>query len=92
MGNPLSPTNIRAARATMMIPAREIQTGGSSVTDLTIDSRVSAIESHVSAMEENITKRMENTLEMFFTRMTSHQSRSTASQLPGGELAGENNE
>ena len=92
MGNPLSPANIRAARATMMIPAREILTGGSSVTDLTIDSRVSALESHISAMEENITKRMENTLEKFFTRMNSQQSSLTASQLPGGELAGENNE
>ena len=92
LGNPSTPANIRRARVSNMIAIRTAQSGTSSVTDSSLDSRMSAIEQRINSMETSITNSLEASMARLLERMNPPSLSLPMTQPPGGEIAGREDE
>lgn len=92
LGNPMTPANLKKARMSNMISIRTSQTDTSSVTNTSIDTRMSVIEQRISSMEQTITNSLEISLAKIMEKMSTTSSTSISTQPPGGESAGRENE
>ena len=92
LGNPMTPANLKKARMSNMISIRTNQTDTSSVTDTSLDSRMSVIEQRISSMEQSITNSLEISMAKIMEKMSTTSPSSFLTQPPGGELAGSENE
>ena len=90
--NPTTPANLQKARVFNMIAIRTSQSGTSSVTDNSMDSRMSAIEQCISSMEKTITQSFNTSIVKIIEKMSSTTPASITTQPPGGELAGRDDE
>ena len=92
LGNPTSPTRTPQTPSLSVIEMPSPTSGSSVNSGITLDSRVSAIESQISTMQativEGVEAKLETKLDAFLTKLMAAQS---ASQLPGGEIAGRPN-
>ena len=71
LGNSSTPANLQRARISNMLAIRSAQSGTSSVTDTSIDSRMTAIEQRINSMEESITSSLEASMARLLERMSS---------------------
>ena len=92
LGNPMTPANLKKARMSNMISIRTSQTDTSSVTNTSIDTRMSVIEQRISSMEQTITNSLEISMAKIMEKMSTTSSTSISTQPPGGESAGRENE
>jgi hypothetical protein len=92
LGNPSTPANIRRDRVSNMIAIRTAQSGTSSVTDSSLDSRMSAIEQRINSMETSITNSLEASMARLLERMNPPSLSLPMTQPPGGEIAGREDE
>ena len=91
LGNPMTPASLKKARMTNMISIRTSQTDTSSVTDTSIDTRMSVIEQRISSMEQAITTSLEFSMAKIIEKIAT-SSASISTQPPGGESAGSQDE
>ena len=92
LGNPASPDNIQKAKFSNMLAIRTAQSGASSITELSIDSRMTNIEQRINTMEKSFTNSLENFMAKLIEKMCSPSQLSHETQLPGGEIAGRQDE
>ena len=92
LGNLTTPANLQKARVSNMIAIKTGQFGTSSVTDNSMDSKMSAIEQRIFFMEETITQSLNMSMAKIIEKMSSTISASITNQPPGGELAGRDDE
>ena len=92
IGNPMTPANLKRAQISNMIAIRTNQSGSSSVTDISLDTRMSVIEQRIMTMEQTITRNLEKSMTKLMERMTASPEISVLTQPPGGEAAGQENE
>ena len=88
LGNPMTPSSLQKARLSTMIPIRNAPSGTSSITDSSVNSRMTAIEQRISSMEESITQSLQVSMERIIEKMNS----SNTDAPPGGDIAGQENE
>ena len=75
-----------------MMQAITGQSSISSVTETSMDSKISAIEQRISSMEKSITYSLEKAIAEITKKNNPNTITSKMTQLPGGELAGSQNE
>ena len=92
LGNPMTPASVQKAKISNMIPLRTARSNASSITESSINSRMTAIEQRIESMEESITQSLEKTMEKIIDRMSANNSSLLLNQPPGGELAGRSHE
>ena len=89
LGNPMSPANVARNRKSMLLPATEVlPPTAASVSDCTMDSRVSAIEERMSTMESSIKQSFADSMQQLLEKISASSTIQTTSQPPGGESAG----
>ena len=88
LGNPVTPDNVQRARISNMMPMRIARSSASSMTESTLNSRMSAIEQRIELMEETITQSVERSMAKIIEKMSPANSPPITSQPPGGEVAG----
>ena len=92
LGNPASPGNIQKAKFSNMLAIRTAQSGTSSITESSLDSRMTTIEQRISSMEQSFTNSLEKFMANLIEKMTTPSQLSFETQLPGGEIAGRQDE
>ena len=92
LGNPTTPANLQRARVYNMLAIRSAQSGTSSMTDTSMDSRMPAIEQRINSMEESITNSLKASMARLLERINPPSPMSIRTQPPGGESAGRQNE
>ena len=92
LGNPASPGNIQKAKFSNMLAIRTTQSGTSSITEFSLDSRMTTIEQRISSMEKSFTNSLERFMSNLIEKMTTPSQLSFETQLPGGEIAGRQDE
>ena len=92
LGNPASPGNIQKAKFSNMLAIRTAQSGTSSITESSLDSRMTTIEQRISSMEQSFTSSLEKFMANIIEKMTTPSQLSFETQLPGGEIAGRQDE
>ena len=92
LGNPATPSIIQKATTTNMMQAITGQSSISSVTETSMDSKISAIEQRISLMEKSITYSLEKAIAEITKKNNPNTITSKMTQLPGGESAGSQNE
>ena len=92
LGNPATPSIRQKATTTNMMQAITGQSSISSVTETSMDSKISAIEQRISSMEKSITYSLEKAIAEITKKNNPNTITSKMTQLPGGELAGSQNE
>ena len=75
-----------------MMQAITGQSSISSVTETSMDSKISAIEQRISSMEKSITYSLEKAIAEIIKKNNPNTITSKMPQLPGGESAGSQNE
>ena len=89
MGNPLSPAQKKDIVSSHM-QSLEFQSAGASVrSEMTLDSRVSALEENIVQLETNLKQTFNESLNAFFLRLQQSQAAPITPQPPGGASAGE---
>ena len=92
LGNPATPSMRQKATTTNMMQAITGQSSISSVTETSMDSKISAIEQRISSMEKSITYSLEKAIAEITKKNNPNTITSKMTQLPGGESAGRENE
>ena len=92
LGNPASPATFQKAKLSNMLAIRTAHSGTSSITESSLDTRMTNIEQRISSMEESFTNSLENFMAKLLEKMTSPSQSSFETQLPGGEIAGRQDE
>ena len=92
LGNPTTPATRKEANASNIFRVRAGLSTNSSITETSMESRMSAIEHRITSMEKSITHSLEKAITEIITKGIPKTPTSKTTQLPGGESAGSQNE